>query len=169
MNDLTLYQITGQYLALQDLSMDVPEEQLRDTLDLITGDFKTKATNVALVSQNIDALGDSLENMIEQATARLKGLRGRSAGLRNYLLVQMQATGISKIEGPMLKLAVQSNPARAVIDDERSLPSGFMRMPLPAPPPVPQPDKKAILDALKAGTDVPGAHLETGVRLVIKP
>ena len=49
MNDLTLYQITGQYLALQDLSMDVPEEQLRDTLDLITGDFKTKATNVALV------------------------------------------------------------------------------------------------------------------------
>jgi hypothetical protein len=169
MTAMTLYQLTSQYLAIQDLADDIPPEQLQDSLDSLVDDFKVKATNVCLVAQNICALGDSLESMIEQAAARLKGIRAREAALRNYALVQMQASGITKIEGPLLKLAVQNNPARAVIDDERSLPSGMMRMPPPAPPPVPLPDKKAILDALKAGVAVPGAHLEVGVRLVIKP
>lgn len=43
----------------------------------------------------------------------------------------------------------------------------LVRAALSEPPP-PAPDKKAIADAIKAGTAVPGAHVETRQNLQIK-
>ena len=60
-------------------------------------------------------------------------------------------------------LAVRDNPPSVVIDGE--VPAEFMRQPDP-PPPVA--DKKAIGEALKAGREIPGAHLSRGQRLEIK-
>jgi hypothetical protein len=89
--------------------------------------------------------------------------------LRTYLLNNLQASGITKIDTPELVVSVKKNPASVVIDDEKVIPPEFMVTPPPAPPPLPRPDKGAIRDAIKAGTDVPGCRLVQGARLEIRP
>ena len=44
-------------------------------------------------------------------------------GIRDYLLNNMQACGISKIESPWFVLSVKQNPPAVVIDDEASIPA----------------------------------------------
>jgi hypothetical protein len=94
---------------------------------------------------------------------RRKALESRAASIRSYLLQNMVRAGVTKIECPLFKLAVRDNPPSVVIDGE--VPEEFMRQPEP-PPPVA--DKKAIGEALKAGREIPGAHLSRGQRLEIK-
>ena len=72
MSNLTLYQVSDQYLAdlekLNDLELD--DQTFKDTLEGLTGDFELKATNVSMYYGNfwilffsgslwIDLQGDS--------------------------------------------------------------------------------------------------------------
>jgi hypothetical protein len=52
-----------------------------------------------------------------------------------------------------------------VIEDETRIPSEFMKTP---EPPAPRPDKTAIKEAIKGGTEIPGASIETRSNLQIK-
>ena len=165
MSAITLYELAGQYRELLNMD-DIPPEQITDTLNALQGDIQDKATNIALVVGNLDNLADSIEEAAKAMKARANAARNRADWLRSYLLVNMKATGISKIESPMLRISLRKNPGKVVVDFVDSIPAEFMRIP-PAPPP--EPDKKAIADALKAGQDVPGAHLEQSERVEIKP
>ena len=77
----------------------------------------------------------------------------------------MERTGITKIECAYFSISIRENPPKAVIDDVGKLPRNFFR---PGEPPLPEPDKKAIVDAFKSGEEVPGAHIERTKRLDIK-
>jgi len=52
-----------------------------------------------------------------------------------------------------------------VIDEPGLIPAAYMRQPDPPPP---APDKAAIGAALKAGLDIPGAHIDTRQHLQIR-
>jgi hypothetical protein len=52
-----------------------------------------------------------------------------------------------------------------VIDEPALIPVEFLRTP---PPPAPEPDKTAIAAAIKAGREVPGAHVEQRKSLQVK-
>src|SRR5260364_273407 len=67
-----------------------------------------------------------------------------------------QHAGLQKVECPYFNIAIRTNPPAVQIEDVRQIPAQFMRQPEPPPP---APDKKAIKEALEAGTDVPGARL----------
>lgn len=77
----------------------------------------------------------------------------------------MKACGISKIDSPYFSLAIRKNPVKVVIESPDLIPENFMRQPDPPPP---EPDKKAIGDALKSGKSIPGARLEQSERLDIR-
>lgn len=83
-------------------------------------------------------------------------MEARATALRAYLAGCMETTGLEKIEGPGIKLSFRKSSA-VVIDGVDLLPSEFMRTPEPPPP---SPDKTAIGNAIKAGREVPGAHIE---------
>lgn len=169
---MSLYSLTEQYrslLVLADSETDIPEDVLRDTLEGLTGELTQKATNVARFVANQDAMAEAIDNAAEQMKLRSKRLRNRTAYLRQYLLVNMQAAGMQKLDTPDLVVAIKKNPPSVVVFDEAAIPADFKRTPPPAPPPVPVPDKALIRDALQAGTEVPGARLEQGMRLVVSP
>lgn len=168
MSSLTLYQLTDQLRELEALGEDIPPEQLQDTLDLVRGDVQEKSTNVALYARNIEALADAVDQAAADMQARSRALRRRMDWIKNYLLVNMRAAGITKIEGPHIRLAVMANPAAVEVLDKSVIPAQFMVTPPPAPPPSPRPDKKGIAAAIKAGADVPGCQLVQGYRLSIK-
>ncbi len=130
--------------------------------------MEVKATNVARFVLNVEAMAEAVENASKAMKERAARIRRRADSVREYLRVNMQGAGIKKIEAVEFTLVLKKNPPAVVIDDAEQIPAVYMVTPPPAPPPEPRPDKKAIADALKAGAEVPGAHIEQAERLEIK-
>lgn len=162
-----LYELTNYRQQLERLadSGEVPPEEIADTLNALEGDIHEKAVQVAAFARNLEATADAVREAAKAMLARADRIEKRAEGVRNYLLFQMQANGISKVECPYFTLAVRKNPPAVVIDDEAQIPAEFIVTP---PPPAPRPDKAAIARAMKSGTDVPGCHLIQNERLDIK-
>lgn len=165
----SLFQLADQYrslLALADSETEIPEEVLRDTVEGLQGELQVKAQNVARFVLNQEAMAEAIENAAEQMQLRAKRLRNRTGYLKQYLLTNMQAVGLQKVESPEIVLSIRNNPESVVVFDEKALPADLMVQP-PAPPL--RPDKMRIKDLLKAGQEVAGARLEHTQRLSITP
>jgi hypothetical protein len=108
-----------------------------------------------------------LSGAIKELQTREKSMLARQDWLKDYLLVNMQAHSITRLEAIDLSFVatLQNNPPSVVIDDLDAIPADYMRTP-PAPPPAP--DKRAILEALKSGVHIHGARLVSSQRIVIK-
>ena len=168
MNTLpALYQIADQYLQdvakLQDLDLD--PQTIADTLESMGGDLEAKATNVAMFVRNLESLADQIKQAEASMAARRKAIETRADNVREYLLSNMQRTGISKIESPYFKIAVCKNPVSVVVDDDAAVPEEYRSLPKVIPS---APDKKALKDALEQGIDVAGARLVQNYRVSIK-
>jgi hypothetical protein len=168
MNNLTLYTIADSYLQdvakLQDLDLD--EQTIADTLEGLTGTFEEKATNVALFTRNLEALADQIKQAEQAMAARRKALESRADRIRQYLLDNMQRTGITKIESPWFNIALAKNPPSVVVDDEVTL--KFAHPEFVKTVTTESIDKAAVKDAIKAGQIVEGAHLVQAERVSIK-
>ncbi len=162
-----LYTIADQYLQdvakLQDLDLD--PQTLADTLEGLTGDMEVKATNVAMFVRNLESLAEQIKQAEATMSARRKAIEQRADNVREYLLTNMQRTGITKIESPYFRISVKQNPASVVITDEAAIPAKYMRQP---PIPAPAPDKKELKAGLEFGENIPGCHLEQKKSLLIK-
>lgn len=167
MSALALYELATQYRQLQELADtdDLPPEVIRDTLEGLTGEIEVKSINVAKFILSLEAHADAISDAAKQMAARAQRVRARADSIRAYLLFQMQATGTTKVTCPEFTLAVRSNPPAVCLRDDVELPPEFMVTPEPPPP---RPDKRAILEALKAGKHVEGAWIEQGQRLEIR-
>lgn len=167
---MKLYELTSQYKQLEALesSDDLPPEVIRDTLEGLEGQLQEKATNVALFVRNLESVADAIDEAADKMRERGARLRARAQSLNDYLLFNMQASGITKVESPYFTLTVRTNPPTVVIDSESLVPAEYMKQPEPLPPPPPRPDKKAIAAAFKDGAEVPGCHIEQRQRLEIK-
>ena len=110
---------------------------------------------------------DMLNNAIKELQARSKTMQARHDGLKDYLLVNMQAHGITEITAPNFTFSakLQANPPGVVIDDESLIKNCYKVMP---PPPVAQISKILIKEAIQSGEVVDGAHIESKMRVVIK-
>lgn len=165
-----LYAITNEYLALAEklADGDFDAQTIADTIEAsgITDELAVKAQGIEHVARGAEAHNLAIDAEI----ARLQALKAHrvkvAAGLRVYLLDNMQRAGIEKIECPLFSISIRKNPPSVEILDQLSLPEKYMVTPEPKPP-VAAPDKKAIAAALKAGEEVTGARLVQGVRLNI--
>ena len=162
-----LYVLSDEYIAaaqtLADLDLD--PQTVADTLEGLAGEVEVKATNVAMFVRNLEASAEQIKAAEATMAARRKAIENRAESVRGYLKTQMERTGITKIECPYFKLAIRENPPSVVIDAASQIPAEFLRTPEPPPPAL---DKKAIAAAIKAGREVPGAHIERATRLEIK-
>jgi hypothetical protein len=164
---LSLYVLASEYRSAADqlADLDLPEEVVRDTLESISGDLEAKSVNVASFVRNLEASAEQIKEAEAAMAARRKAIEKRAANVRQYLLDNMLAAGISKIECPYFKLAVRDNPPSVVINEPSLIPDAYLTDP---PPPPRAPDKTLIKKAIQDGFDVPGAHLARGKRIEIK-
>lgn len=160
MNNLSLYQLSGNYLQaldfLTDPELDLPIEAVNDTLESLTGELEDKAVNVAKFLRNMEVTALAIKAAEEAMEARVKWMK-------DYLKGNMEHTGISKIECPFFKLSIQKNPAAVNVTNENAIPEQFKEQVITW-----KIDKTAIKETLKKGVAVPGAELVKGTRLVIK-
>lgn len=161
-----LYLLANEYREaaqrLADLELD--EQTVADTLDGMSGELEVKAQNVGFMVRSLEADAAAVKQWSKDAADRAKTLEARAESLRGYLARCMEATGIEKIEGPGIVLSFRKSSA-VIVDEPGLIPAEFMRTPEPPPP---APDKKSIGDAIKAGREVAGAHIEHCRSLQVK-
>lgn len=163
---MRLFELTQAYQHLEALIDDDAEnETLLASFDGIEDALKVKATNIAMLVMNIEATAEAIRVAEKRMTERRTMLERRAERIRDYLLGNMTAAQILSIECEHFKLAVRNNPPSVVIDDPAAIPTEYLRT-IPQPPPVP--DKVKILDDLKQGVVIDGAHLERRKSLTIK-
>jgi hypothetical protein len=164
-----LYSIVSEYReqAEQLADMDLDEQTFKDSLESIQWPVEEKARAVAAVIGNMVAANDMLADFIKRKQAQLKAMQAREDHLREYLLRNMLDCEITEIKSNdgSLTIKVKNNPPSVIVDSLVEIPWEYMRE---KPPPPAEPDKVAIKEALKAGINVPGAHLESKVSVSIK-
>ena len=161
-----LYLLAAEYhqAARQLADLDLDAQTIADTLESIGGELEHKAQNVALMVRSLEADAAAIKQWSDDALERAFSVQSRANSLREYLSRSMQACGIEKITGPSVALSFRTSQA-VVIDEPDLVPEEFMRLPEPSSPSL---NKLAISTALKAGFEVPGAHLKARKNLQIK-
>lgn len=165
---MKLYEISSEYLTamreLDDLAEQgiVTADVVADTLEGMAGEWSDKALNVAKYIATIDAEAAALKEVEQRKAAQRKSLENRADGLRRYLLVECQRTGLTPKDAE-ITISLRKSSA-VVIDSETDLPDDYKRE-IPASF---QPDKTLIKNAINDGFAVPGAHIETRQILTIR-
>lgn len=162
-----LYSVAAEYRdAAEKLAeLDLDPQTIADTLEGLSGDLQVKSQNVVFFARNLEATAAAIKQAEAEMAKRRKAMENRAEGLRRYVLESMLMAGIERIECPHFRISIRDNPGAADIFEPGLIPTAYMVQP-ETPPPVP--DKKAINEALRLGTDVPGARLIQSKRLEIR-
>lgn len=166
---MNLYEISTQYLATaqQLAELDIDEQTLADTLESEAWPVEEKVRAVSAVILNLQAEADMVKGTADRIAKRAKALQSRADALHDYLLINMQRTGITEIkalDGTFKAKLYRERDASVVIDSENLIPADYMRE-IPARC---EPDKVLIKKAINDGYEVPGAHIVKKDRLEIK-
>jgi hypothetical protein len=161
---LRLFEIVDGVQNLLELSVDretgeISEEGL-SALDELELTLDEKLTNTALYLKGVEAERDAVAKAAKELSARA-AIHGKQADrLREYLRANMERVGHEGLSDPRVKLGWRSSTA-VVVDADASLPVELLCVKT-------SPDKKAIGELLKSGTEVEGCRLETRKNLQVK-
>jgi hypothetical protein len=159
MSGLSLYQMTADYQkALSHLSeMDIDEQTLLDTLEGLQGELTAKAENVCAFTLNLEAEADAMKAAEKRIADRRRSLESKAKKMREYLLTNMQASGITEISAndKSFRIRVMKGSESVLIEDEAAIPVDYKRI----IPETSAPDKTLIKKAIKDGYEVSGAKV----------
>lgn len=163
MSGLTLYAITEQYQRLQEMleTGEVDEQAIKDTLASVEGDLTVKVDNCAAVMRSLELEADAFRYEEVRLAERRKSIEANRERLRRYVQFELESVKVDKVKGSRFYVTIQTNPPKLFVDDETKLPEDFWVETRAV-------DKAAVSAALKAGQEVPGAHLEQGRSLRVK-
>lgn len=150
-----LYELTDNMKELEKLDLD--SETMADSLEGLTGEFEEKARGILAFTENMNGDIDALDTQIKRLTERKNVLVNRKDRLRKYLLINMEASGITKIECPFFTASIRKGVESVSITDQQSIPDEYVKVEV-----VEKADKAAIKRDLKAGIEIKGASLVRG-------
>lgn len=159
---MKLYEYTQDYLYLLEISEELDQDVLIDTLESITESIEEKAENVAKVIRTFEAEVKVLKQEEERLAAKRKTLESKVTYLKKYLYEQLEAVGINRIKRPLFTISIQNNAPSVDVINPDDVPESLWNYPEPVL------DKRKILSLLKAGDDIPGVALKTSKGLRIR-
>ena len=115
--------------------------------------------------RNLEASAEQIKAAEKAMADRRKSLEAKADRIRQYLLDNMNRTGITKIECPYFVLGVRKNPPAVEVLNQDMIPDEYFDIP---EPPAPTLNKNRLKEDLKAGVIVEGAKLTAGQSLTIK-
>jgi len=159
-----MYELSDEYRrAVHNLAMsDVPDDAIADTLEGMQGAIEDKARAVAAVCLNFERLAADRRDAAKRMLDRAKALETRGESLRQYLRINMERCGLTRIPGDEFDISIKKNRGRVIIDDLDKVPAYFLN-PQPSTP-----DKQSIYFSLINGVAIPGAHIEESTRVEVR-
>lgn len=160
---MKLYEITEDFERLREMALDpdVDPEAIRDTMEAIEADFEDKADGYAKVIRMLETDEAGLDAEIKRLQARKSAVSGNKGRIKDALEKAMRQTGKTKFKTVLFSFGIQKNPPSVAILSE-NIPLDYLVVPDP------QPDKKRILEELKAGAKFEWAELKQTEALRIR-
>jgi seryl-tRNA synthetase len=162
---VTLYEIDRAIedtllMAIDPETGEVKDEALLDQFEHLQMDREHKVENIGLFIKNLEADAKAIKEESKNLAARAKAAESKAEHLRNYLEFCL---GGEKFQTPRLSVSFR-HAKKVEVDLEMldAIPEQYLRFKDP------EPDKKAIGDALKAGEEIPGCGFVDSVSLIIK-
>lgn len=149
---MKLYELTDNYLRVQELLEENKTEAVEDTLDALTDGFHDKAENIVKIIKSLAADAEMAGKEAKRLLKRKQALENNVQKLKTYLQTEMERMEIRKINSTLFTIQIQKNPASVEIVDEALLKPFFLLQ-------EPKIDKKRIAEILKSGEEVEGARL----------
>lgn len=160
MSDITRQlQIHGE--AAKGLIANI-RDVIGDDDDMVLTAVEGETSLIETISAGVDRIAElnahceALEIQGKALTERRSRFEDQASRIKAAIHVAMGHAELRKLELPQATLSVRAVPAKAEIVDESLIPAKFWK------PQDPKLDRKAVLDALKAKEDVPGATLSNG-------
>ena len=162
----TLYDLGDAFNGVMDLVLDETMDLtvLEECLQTIEADITVKCENGIGLIRSLENLRDGMKTEAQRLTERQRIIDNRIRSIKEWYQRNLDAMGKSKVETLRGTMAVQNNPPSLKVTDEGKIPICYLTL-VPARCEV---DKDAVKTALKAGEEVPGAHLEQGRSLRIR-
>lgn len=165
---MTLYELTGQMLQLQNILEEEDNadyvQTVLDTMEGLDFEIEQKADGYARIIRNLTANIEGLKAEIKRMTNREKALENNIVSLKDRLEKSMIALGKEKFKTELFSFNIQNNPPRVVIDDYAKIPAEFL---IAQEPKI---DSRAIKEFLSETDNKKSffAHLEQGRSLRIR-
>lgn len=155
----SLYKISEDFRGLKKLVDEgqATQEQIADTLEGVELMFNEKAAAVVSIANDYGRHAEMIQSEIDRLTDYKKALKSQQDSLKEYLRLNMEKSGIDKIECPLFKITLCKGRPIAVINYENELPDEYVNVKTTI-----SPDKRKILADLKNGIEIPGAEISIG-------
>lgn len=124
--------------------------------------FSDKLEACGIWMKNQKALADAIKAEEKALCDRRKSIEKRLERMDGYVLGCLMRTPKQSVETPMVSLKTRKS-TKTIIDDEAEVPEEFTEQVVTV-----KVNKTEIGKALKAGREVPGAHLETSQNLQLR-
>lgn len=156
---MKLYEYAESYRYLLDQveSGEYTEDDVKDTLEAIGISTAEAVEQVGKIILEADAGAAALKAEEDRVKARRMALERKEAALKEYLKNALTLMGERKVKTPLITVSIRKNP------DSVQLSPQFAQWAATAGRDdllrykEPEPDKRKILEALKAGEDLPAS------------
>lgn len=153
--------VDAEYVKARIADLMAAYPELADDEVLKLDMFEAETDLFAILTKAL-AQRSEAESMVSAIKERASDLEARKArftrqseAMKKLIKSLMEAAGEGKIVLPEATLSITKGHEKIIVDDVDALVQGFYRTERIA-------DKAAIKTALDAGSEVPGAHKETG-------
>ena len=158
---MKLYELTSSYQQVLEIAEQLEAETLKDTLDAINDAVESKVENTAFVIKSLEGNISVIDEEIKRLQAMKSAQQNNVKSLKMYIQDAMEQVGLEKVQGDLIKIAIQNNPPSVRLRDGFNNSDYLVEV-------APRVDKKAILADLKQGKDINGAELVQGRSLRIR-
>lgn len=152
---MKLYEISDAIrAALDHIDVDPETGEIlnADNLHAVEAEASEKIEATALYLRELDAEAKAAKDEADRMIARVKSMQKRSDYLKSMLLDALHATG--KVKTARVTVSIRTTKA-VEIAEGADLPEAYTTVKTTV-----SPNKTAIKDALSAGIEVPGCHIE---------
>ena len=140
-----------------------------DTLSGLEEEFNFKAENLAQYIKCLKAEAEDIDEEMKKLRARRDSRNKRIERLKNYLMENMEAVGITKIDMPKAKITIRKNTPGIKFDNEISFINmlqdngrdDLLKYSMP------EIRKSEIKKLIRSGEKFDGARLESGRSVII--
>lgn len=153
MNLRELTQEQAAILALVE-NGELTEDQVRDHIDMLDDDIKTKIENTLFVINRLESIEKSASDEIDRISQIKRSAQTKKQNLKDWLNLNM--TDGQSFEFDLFKVSKVKGREIASVTDESKLPARFIKVKESI-----SVDKTQLLKDLKAGINVDGAEIST--------
>jgi len=166
-----MYTLLAEFQALRAMlaNEDADPQTVADTLESLTGDIETKMLQLGRIWRELEADADATDAEVKRLAERANARHKRADSLKTFIRTAMLTAHVDVAKDAAVTVRLQVGPPSVEVLDADQVPSDYKRATLTMLlPDVPEDlvglakveiDRRAILDAHKAGADVAGTRV----------